>query len=102
MSLKDLCLIIGWGALHTLIITPDLNWNSTPNKLLGPVGWILRKTIKSHRGGVTHSYFTWSLYFIITYFVIGWWTLSGVLPIFSHLFLDKNLTKLKKTFHIKK
>lgn len=31
----------------------------------------------------------WGLLFGIEYCFLGWWTLGGVFPIFSHLILDK-------------
>jgi uncharacterized metal-binding protein len=92
----EICLSIAWAALHQYILTPDFNWNSTPNRKLGPLGWVFRKTIRSHREGFTHSYIFWAVYFIIAYFVLGWWTLSGVLPIFGHLILDKSITKIRR------
>lgn len=96
LSLKDAVLFIGWAVLHMVLITPDFNWNSTPNKRLGPLGYVFRVTIKGHRENFTHAYWFWSLYFILVYFLIGWWTVSGILPIFSHLILDKETTKVAR------
>ncbi len=93
---EEIFLGIIWAAFHQYVFTPDFNWNSTPNRKLGPLGWVFRKTIRSHREGFTHSYLFWMCYFVTAYFVIGRWTLSGVLPIYGHLFLDKSITKIKR------
>lgn len=88
VTAKTVSLCVLWALLHMYFITPDFNWNSTPNKNLGPFGWVARKLIHSHREGFTHSYIFWGLYFVIAFYFLGYWTLSGVIPVFSHLILD--------------
>jgi len=85
---------LAWWALHTRVITPDIDTRSTPSKLLGPVGWVIR-IFSSHRG-MFHSPVFWAVYFVLQYYFIGWWTLGGVYPVYCHIYLDKTVTSIKR------
>ena len=88
INVRVASLSILWVLIHIYYITPDFNWNSTPNRNLGPLGWIAKKLIHSHREGFTHSYIFWACYFIAAFYVLGYWTLPGIIPIFNHLIMD--------------
>ena len=93
-SLQILAIWSAFFYLFTVVITPDLDTNSTPRKKLGVIGWIIDKLFK-HRGAL-HSYILWAVLFIPIYYFVGWACLGGLIAVYLHLVVDGVSTKVKK------
>ena len=72
---------------NTFYFTPDLDTKSRSRKRLWFFGWIIDKCFR-HRG-ISHSVIAWSILFGVEYMFLGWASLGGVVPVYSHIILDK-------------